>query len=311
MINEPVFRELVKQGYSRENGKRVWELLNLDLLHSSPQLSQAFLDMKDSSLYRDRIIKREIDLIKESASTLKAAIGNQPFNLIDLHCADDERIIRFIKLLGPKVKIRYCPIATNALLVEQAAQAVRKARLPNVKVHVSKPTSTRNWAESISMLRSSEYQRNVVTLLGSALAFFEINDFLFTLSKEWFKGDLLIIGNGIRTGKRLVHLQIYKSELFHKWFVHLMHGLGFKEQDISYSARFGNSRVECFYTILKDSAIDYLGKKITFKAGDEILVAVIYKYYAKELEKFCRMYFPQGEFLRDEEQEYSLVLCAK
>ncbi len=311
MVNESVFKELIRLGYSKEKKKRVWELSSPDLFYSSPDLAQAFLNLKNFPIYRERIIERELDLMKESAAALKKVLGNQPFNLIDLHCANDDRVVRFINLLGPKVKIRYCPVNISPFLTQQASAVVRNARLPHVIIHKPQHVPSSDWATTISMLRGTNYQRNVVLLLGSSLAFFEINDFLFNLSKEWFRGDFLVIGNGVRTGKRLVHLEIYKDTLFHQWYIHLMHGLGFKDEEVRYDARFGNSRVECFYTLLTDKTIQHAEKSVVFKKGDEILVAVIYKYYARELENFCRMYFPEGEFLTDEEREYALVVCTK
>lgn len=310
MVSELVFGELVKQGYSRDSGKRVWNVSNHNLLFSLPQAAQGFLELKNFGVYRRNVIEREIGLIKSSVKSLKEFVGKEPFNLIDLFASDGERARVLLKGLG-NVKARYCPVSSSSVLTNLAVSEMKKASLKSVIGYAPRNVGLSQFPEVAGMLRNSKFQRNVVLLLGSSLASFEINDFLFSLSKDFFAGDSLIIGNGIRTGKRLVHLEVYKSESFHRWFFHMMAALGFREDELKYDARFGNSRVECFYTLMKDKLLSFGDRNIMLRKGDEILVAVIYKYYAKELEKFCRMYFPNGEFLKDEGSEYSLILCKK
>ncbi len=143
------------------------------------------------------------------------------------------------------------------------------------------------------------------------MASFEVTDFLFTLSRTMKRGDVLVIGNGIRTGKRFVGIEKYKHPLFNEWFVHLMSGLGFTPDEVSYDARFAHGRLEFFYKVKQDKIFVSQGKRIKFKAGDEIVVAVQYKYYAAELEKFCKMYFSDVRFFKDKDSEYALILCVK
>ena len=151
----------------------------------------------------------------------------------------------------------------------------------------------------------------MIFLLGSTLANFEINDFLFNLSNAMFERDYLVIGNGIRTGQRLVSLETYKAKMFDDWFFELMKGLGFKKNEVEYDARFANSRVECFYKVKVNKKIDYLGNKVEFKKGDQIIVAVLYKYYEKELYEFTRRYFRSVEVIKDPDNEYAILVCKK
>lgn len=311
MVNDLVFRELIKRGYSKSGTKRVWDVSNHNLLVSSDESAQAFLNLKNFPVYRDNIINRETALIKASASTLRKSLGSGAFNLIDMNCANGERAVAFIKTLDPKAQVRYCPLSLSPRLTKEATLGLKKAGLKQVVAYAPQQVDFSKLSEVSGMLRTSKFQRNVILLMGSSIAALEINDFLFTLSKDLFQGDLLVVGNGIRTGKRLVHLDVYKHPTFDQWFIHLMHGLGLTKEDVMYGARFGNSRVECFYTLEADKVIEYGGKRVRLSKGDEILAAVIYKYYSKELENFCRMYFPAGEFLKDADNEYALVLCGK
>jgi uncharacterized SAM-dependent methyltransferase len=90
-----------------------------------------------------------------------------------------------------------------------------------------------------------------------------------------------------------------------------MKGFGFNEDEVEYDARFGNSRFEAFYKIKVDKEIKFKNKKFSFKKGDEILVAVLYKYYLEEFDKFCKMYFSKVDLFKDDNDEYALVFCRK
>ena len=109
----------------------------------------------------------------------------------------------------------------------------------------------------------------------------------------------------------MTNLNLYKNSLFNDWFIHLMKGLGFKENEVEYDARFAHSRVEGFYKILVDKTISNGEKKIEFKKDDEVMIVYQYKYYADELEEFCRMYFGNVFLVSDSAQEHALVFCTK
>jgi hypothetical protein len=90
-----------------------------------------------------------------------------------------------------------------------------------------------------------------------------------------------------------------------------MLSMGFNESDITFDARFGNSRIEFFYTINKDFGKKVDGKLIEFKKGDEFVVAALYKYYVEDFENFCKMYFENPKIVTDKDKEYALVVCKK
>jgi hypothetical protein len=163
----------------------------------------------------------------------------------------------------------------------------------------------------IGILRNKDYHNNLILLLGETISHYEINDFLFSLSSDMFSGDVLVIGNGYRVGKRFVDINKYKDPLFHQWFIHIIKGLGFLENEVQYDARFAHGRLEFFYKILVDKKINYQGKNISFRKGDEVVVAIQYKFYEKELKKFCKMYFREVDFLPDKKGQYCLLVCKK
>ena len=124
-------------------------------------------------------------------------------------------------------------------------------------------------------------------------------------------GDSLIIGNGIRKGERFTNIESYKSPVFSNWMIKLMRELGFEDSEVEYGARFANNRVEGFFIIKEDKVIRFEDDVIEFKKGDEIVTAVLYKYYSEEFKKFCEMYFSRVNLFIDSEHEYVLVYCEK
>ncbi len=312
-IKAQLVKSFIRNGYAEKSGNKIWDIAERKFLYMTPELAKAFLNLKNFEAYKSQVVDREIALIHATSPTLVDEIGEEPFNLIDIYCGDGTKAVEFIKALDNKVKVRYCAVNVNQYLTDLAVENVKSAGFENVveyKSHLCDCEST-TFSKLSKDLKSKDFKRNVFLLLGSVLASYEINDYLFNISQEMNKGDFLIIGNGIRKGERLVNIDAYKHDVWNQWFINLTRELGINDEDIDYDARFGNSRVEAYYTFNKDRSIDINGKKVNFKKGDEILVAILYKYYAEELDKFCSMYFTDVRLLTDREEEYALAVCRK
>ena len=310
-LNQIIFNELIRGGYSVKGKNRSWNLANPKLLYITPELAQGFLELNKEEIYKKKVFNVEVNLLKENAPKILEILKGRQFNMIDLGCADGRKIKEFIGALKNKGSFRYCPVDISSYFINKAISNVKSGKFKNVKDYDASVSDFENIDNVIGLLRNGDYQKNMIFLLGSTLANFEINDFLFNLSSAMFEADCLVIGNGIRTGPRLVSLETYKSRMFDDWFFEIMKGLGFKKNEVEYDARFTNSRVECFYKIKANKKIDYMGNKVEFKKGDEITVAVLYKYYEKELHDFAKRYFRTVEVVKDQDNEYSLLICKK
>ncbi|MAG38126.1 hypothetical protein CMI45_01945 [Candidatus Pacearchaeota archaeon] len=311
-LKEELLKYLVKEGPSLKDGNRVWDIGSRKFLYMNPELVEKFLAMRNHDRYKELVINKEIEMLKESKDFLVDSIGKGNFNLIDLGCGDGQKAKVFIELLNDcQNQIKFCPVSVSEELVNLTLENVKKENFPCVKDYTSKIACFQDADGVISELRNSEYQGNVVLLLGSILASFDVNDYLFKLSNSMFPGDILIIGNGIRKGERLVNLETYKHPVFKDWTLPLMKELGFKENEVEYDVKFNHVRIELVYKLKVDKEVEIEGKKISFKAGDDIMVAKIYKYFSEELEKFCKFYFSDVKLLPDSENEYALVVCKK
>jgi len=310
-----LFKELVKKGKKKEQGKTVFDIANRSFLYMTPELIDAFLKLRAHPRYKKTVIDKELALIKENSQALIKTCfnGNEEcgWNLVDLGCGDGLKSKAFLESIKDIGKIRYCPITVNKVLVDLAMNNVKNSKFSNVKDYDPHVTDLESLSKVLGLLKNGEFRRNIILLLGSIIASFDIHDYLFNLSNSMSKGDYIIIGNGIRRGERFSNVENYQHPLFKDWFNHIVKTLGFQDEEVEYDARFTNSRVECFHTIKKDKKINYNGKEYHFRKGDEIIVAVLYKYFPDELEKFCKMYFCEVKLLKDPDEEYALIFCKK
>lgn len=310
MFESIVLKELVRHGYSTERGKRVWNIATHKLLYSTPQLAQGFLNLMRLPRYKANNIDREIALLRAHVPPFFGGLHDS-FNLIDLGCGDGTKAEAFVKSLPRTLRTKYFSVDISMPLTHLAKTRLQSLRSKTFSLGGSFIEDFSNPEPIMKKIKAKSNERNIFLLLGGTLASFEITEFLFSLSRSMKRGDMLVVGNGIRTGKRFVGLEKYKHPLFNEWLMHLMSGLGFSADEVSYNTRFANGRLEFFYTVKKDKVFVCNGKRIKFKAKDEIVVAVQYKYYAAELEKFCRMYFSDVRFFKDKDSEYALILCVK
>lgn len=307
-----IFKELKKNGYSeRENGGRVWNIANRSFLYMSQELADAFLKLRAHPRYKATILNIEMELLASVSGKFLEKVGDTPCNLVDMGCGDGRKTEVFVRALEGRGNIRFCPISPGEYLVNKAIENVKDKRFENIKGYKGKVACLDELGEVMKSLEDKKYKKNVVLLLGSILASFDIHDYLFTLSQAMNEGDCLIIGNAIRQGDRLSNIENYRNPLFEEWLFHLMREIGFEEKEVEYGARFENSRVEGFYKLRVDKKIIYAGEEFEFKKGDEILVAILYKYYAKELEEFCKMYFKEVDLYKDKDAEQAIVCCIK
>lgn len=307
-VNETIFKELLKRGYAMRGERRVWDISDSKLWFLTPDLSKGFLNL---SPYRKSVLVPELQLLQENAHKLVEIFGNEKFNIIDLGCGIGDRAKMLIDNIPNGVCMRYCPVDVSNYFLEETSKKIRE--FSNEKVCEVKPfvSDFSDFDNITGMLRGGDFRNNLILLLGSRLANYEINEMLFNLSNGMFKGDHLIIGNGFRRGARFVELGKYKSQEFNDWFVYIMKGLGFEEDEIEYDARFEFYRVEGFYRINVDKTVDCMGKKIQFRNGDEVIVAVQYKFFENELVDFCNMYFSDVKVIKNSDGGYGLIVCRK
>jgi uncharacterized SAM-dependent methyltransferase len=313
-FNGLIFRELIKRGYSLEGKTRVWNIADSKLWYLTPEQAQAFLDLEENSPdYKRDLVQKEIDLIKENIDNIVKKIGiKKPINVIDLGCGDGKKAVIFISFLKDKLKVRYCPIDISNYMIERAIENIKNLNHVEEIVEFQWNVSDFENLENVAdLLRKGKFKNNFILLLGNTFGNFELNELLYEVRSSMKDGDFLLIGNGLETKQPTEILKAYDNDLLDNLLIKTLTQIGFKREDLEYGARFRNSRVEMYYTVKRDLKISFLGKNVSFNVGDQIVVALSYKYEAGDFRSFMQMYFDDVDFYVSKDEAYALVLCKK
>jgi len=161
-----------------------------------------------------------------------------------------------------------------------------------------------------SLLRNSDFKKDFILLLGNTLGNFEINELLYEVRRGMKEGDILLIGNGLNNKHIDDIVKAYKNKFLDAMLSLTLTQIGFKKEDIEYGARFRNSRVEMYYTVNKDVTLSFF-KDVEFSKGDQIIVAISYKYDNNDFMSYLKMYFGYVRLFVSKDGSYALALCKK
>ncbi|MEM4230410.1 MAG: L-histidine N(alpha)-methyltransferase [Candidatus Pacearchaeota archaeon] len=311
-INDLIFKQLLTRGYSLEGKTRIWNLADSKLWYITPNQAQGFLDLEKSEDYQKEVIQKETCLIKKYMPKILEVIGNKPINIVDLGCGDGKKAVIFIETLKGKVKIRYCPIDISDYMVKKAISRIKEIDAGEV---VEFQWNISDFSENLeninSLLKSKEFKKNFLLLLGNTLGNFEIHELLYEISSSIDKGDVVLIGNGLDNRNVADILKSYDNKYLNNFLIGLIIQVGLEPEDVEFGARFVNSRVEMFYTLKRDKNITFLDKTVHFNKGDQIIACISYKYKKEILKKYLKMYFDKVEIFTPEDDSYALALCQK
>lgn len=310
-VNDLIFRELIKRGYALEGNTRIWNIADSKLWYLTPEQAQAFLDLEGSKDYQKDVIQKEIDLINSNIEEMLRKVGKKPINIIDLGCGDGKKAVLFVKHLKGKLRLRYCPIDISNYMIEKALDKLRKLNAGEVVEFQWNVSDFENLENISSLLRSGDFKHNFLLLLGNTLGNFEINELLYEIRSSMKEDDLLLIGNGLDNRNPKEILKAYNNPFLDNLLIKVLLQIGFKRADVQYGARFRNSRVEMYYTVKKDTKLSFLDKHVYFSAGDQIVVAVSYKYDKDDFRRFMKMYFDDVKVSLSDDDSYALALCKK
>ena len=310
-VNDLIFKELIKRGYSLEGNTKVWNISDSKLWYLAPEQAQAFLDLEKSTDYQEEVIQKEISLVECNISEIIKKLGKAPINIIDLGCGDGKKAVIFIEHLKGKVKLRYCPIDISNYMVEKALDRLKKVNAGEVVEFQWNISDFENLENISNLLRRGDYKKHLFLLLGNTLGNFEINELMYEIRSSMKDGDYLLIGNGLNNLKIEDILKSYDNPLVDSFLIKILTQIGFQKEDVKLNVRFANSRVELYYIILKNKVLTFQDKTLNFSKGDQILVSVSYKYDKSDFHGFLKMYFDDVRTYVSSEGSYVLALCKK
>lgn len=313
-VNDLIFKELIKRGYSLEGKTRVWNIADSKLWYLTPEQAQSYLDFQSTPDYQKKVGPKEWTLLNEHIDSILDETGKKPLNVIDLGCGNGRKAGLFLRAMKErKIKVRYCPIDISGHMVKQAMQEIENiggAEIINVHWNIS---DFENLQNVVPLLKIDEYKTNFFLLLGNTFGNFETHELLYSIRSSMKDGDLILIGNGLNN-KRMEE-DIVKSckenKLWNSFMSAVPKLLGLKEDNLELDVRFKNDRLETLYAIKKDATIEFQDKKIEFYKGDQIIVGFTYHYEKDELMSYLKMYFGDVSLFTLKDGSYTLALCRK
>lgn len=309
-VNDLLFKELIKNGYSLEGRTRVWNIADSKLWYLTAE------QMKLSEeLDKDPIFKRnnddELKLFDEDLQDIKKEL-NQPFNFIDLGFNGAKVIEILRKLSAFGVPFNYCPLDVNPLMLTRAKELFSQAKdLSDKKVgFVELQGDFANLDTILAKLKKTHYKKNVIFLSRDVFVNLDPNEILYHIRTSIGKEDALILTSSIygrSWSKRAKnYLAGSKLDLFAAKNLEL---LGIPRKDTSFEVRFKNSRLEMVYTLKMNKEIVHDGKKVVLKKGDKVLVIFSYKHFKEDLLTYLNINFGEVNTVVSHNKLYILALC--
>jgi len=311
-INDLIFKELLKRGYSLEGKTRVWNIADSKLWYLTPEQAQGYLDLEKSSEYQKDVNQAGEVLVEGNIKEIVKMVGEGPLNIVDLGCGDGRKACQIMKHFKDKNKLRYCPIDISGYMVAKAIETVQEMEINEIIEFKFNISDFENLDNLTPLLTKAEYKKNLFLLLGNTLGNFEINDMLYQMWNGMNEGDLLLIGTGIDDNNGDARAIAYKNnEMAHKWLGGLIFHLGLSDDDVEMDSRFENSRIEMLYRMKRDKTVEFFNRKIDFRKGDEIVVLVAYKHELSDLKKYLDIHFDSVDIKVSEDHSTALALCGK
>lgn len=312
-VNDLIFKEFIKRGYSLEGKTRVWNIADSKLWYLTPQQAQAYLDLEGSKDYNKAMFNTEIEMLKVFMKDIsKEVINGDALNIIDIGCGDGKKAVPVINHLYDRVKVRYCPIDISGYMVQKAIEKIKKLNKGEVVEFKWNISDFDNLENVSSLLRDSEHRQNLFLFLGSTVSNFDFHEVMYEIAEAMDKGsDYLLMGVALTSAKVEDLVKSYYSPLVDNFLSKVLTEIGIRKEDIEMGVRYKNSRVEIYYTIKKDIKLTFGDQAIYFLKGDNVLVAISYRFNEKDLKKSMKMYFRDVTFYTNSDDSWALMLCKK
>lgn len=309
-INDLIFKELVKRRYYTENKTRVWNLADSKLWYLTSSQAQGFLDLENNQKYKQTVTNTEMALIMENMPSILKRLINKFYNVIDLGCGDGGKAAVIIKKLHKSLKARYCPIDISAYMVSKAAETIRTLNLGEVVEFKWNISDFENLTNVTPLFREGDFQSHFLMLLGDTLGNFDKDDILSEIKDSMLGNDVLLIGESLYIANEAKLVEPYKNPLLDTFLVKVIEQVGLTREEVTYDARFNKSRIEMLYKVKTNKTIKHLDKRIAFKKGDIILVAISYRFTKQDLTNYLKRFFNNLTILTNKEASYAITLCS-
>jgi uncharacterized SAM-dependent methyltransferase len=316
VINDLIFKELIKRGYSLEGNTRVWNIADSKLWYLTPEQAQGYLDLEDDQSYKKQTGQQQAEnLVESNIKEIVGEIGSVPINIVDLGCGDGSKGLNIIELLrksNPNLKIRYCPIDISGYMVQRAMETVSKKGVDEIVDFQYNISDFENLENVTPLLSKGEYKKNIFLLLGNTLGNFEIHELLYEIRSAMNPGDIFIVDTAVDDDKQQERADAYKNNRWiNNWMIHVPLQLGLSRSDVDLGVRFKNQRIEAYYSLTRDVEIVFQNRKVLFNKGDQIIIVIAYKHKKEDLLTYFNMHFGGVSLNISKDKSKALIICKR
>ncbi|MEM4330409.1 MAG: L-histidine N(alpha)-methyltransferase [Candidatus Pacearchaeota archaeon] len=312
MEKEIILKEFVKRGYSLEDNCCVWDVSDSKLWYISEEQAKLFIKIEKIDEKQRKFKEEEIKLIRKNFKEILKFIKNKKINVIDLGCGDGKKAFELLSLIKKDCEIRYFPIDINKYMLQEAKKNLEKIK----EVHFMKEKENlMNFFEIRKIsnkIRDSNFRTHLFLLLGGTLENCDVHELLYEIRSSMKEEDLLLIGNKLAHPSKKKMIDYYlNNDSIKNLLIKTLEIIGFKKKDLDYKVRFRKERIEMFFEVKKDYSFYTNKKKLEFKKGDKIIIAVSYKYNEDRFREILSTYFDNVELFLSPKKDFVLALCMK
>ena len=198
-INDSIFKELIRRGYSLEGNTRIWNIADSKLWYTTEKQAQKFIDLKASKTYKEGVVDKENELISKTIKDILGSMDKNGMNILDITSRDGKKAEELLKHLKDEVTLKYCPTDFSEYMTKRASKRISALGIEEIEGYVPEISKFKDFRKVANEIREKGFDKTLFLLLGNSLGNFEINEMLFELRKAMKEGDLLLIGNALNT----------------------------------------------------------------------------------------------------------------
>lgn len=266
--------------------------------------SKYFYDEKGDKIFQQimampeyYLTRSELEVLTLHQNDILKAIGNQPFDLIEMGAGDGYKTKVLLRNFSKKgVDFRYLPIDISAHILEELTTGIAK-ELPQLE---TVPLQG-DYFNALEKLPKDNGRKKVVLFMGSNIGNFstqQAHDFIQRVSKILSKGDVMIIGVDLKKDPQTI-LDAYNDEAgitssFNLNLLERMNrelGADFNIDQFQHWENYDpvTGETKSFIVSQSDQKVhfDKLEKTFHFKAWEAMYVEMSRKFDVEEIEKLA------------------------
>jgi hypothetical protein len=313
IINDLVFKELIKRGYSLDGKTHVWNISDSKLWYLTPEQINDYVALENTKGFLSAAEDEKI-LIKETLGEIERQIHNKNFNLIDLGCVHGQRAISICEFfIGKGLKISYHPVGISSELIAQVEKNFRaKGLFDKVEFKPQLMKIEPFLREKSRSLKTDIFKKNVFLLTRENFTNFEPNEILYDVRMAMDSEDVFILTSSVKNQKWADRTKSYKKGCeLDKFIIHTVEALGFKKEELEFQVSLENEMLDVLYKIKVNKKIVNDGRTVEFKKGDKIVVLTSYKHDKKDLLTYLNMNFGEVNTHDLKDKSQLIAICKK